>query len=55
MFLSVVVPVYNVERYVGDCLCSLLNQPESLCEIIVVNDGTKEYINSLTDILMLEL
>ena len=42
MFLSVVVPVYNVERYVGDCLCSLLNQPESLCEIIVVNDGTKD-------------
>lgn len=42
MFLSVVVPVYNVERYVGDCRCSLLNQPESLCEIIVVNDGTKD-------------
>lgn len=43
--ISVIVPVYNVEKYVGRCLDSLINQTNKQLEIIVVNDGSKD--NSL--------
>ncbi|GEQ21170.1 MAG: hypothetical protein PWP67_3015 [Clostridium butyricum] len=37
--LSVIVPVYNVELYIDDCIKSLLNQTIEDMEIIVVDDG----------------
>ena len=40
--VSVIVPVYNVERYLNKCLDSLVNQTLEDIEIIVVNDGTKD-------------
>lgn len=43
--ISVVVPVYNVEDYLGECLDSIVNQTFSDLEIICVNDGSKD--NSL--------
>lgn len=44
MILSFIVPAYNAERTLGDCLDSLLNQdiPASEYEIIVVNDGSTD-------------
>ena len=38
--VSVIVPVYNVEKYVLRCLSSLENQTLQDIEIIVVNDGS---------------
>lgn len=48
MFLSVIIPIYNAESYIGACLDSLLNQdlPGSDYEIVCVNDGSKD--NSLS-------
>lgn len=40
--VSVIVPVYNVEKYLGKCLNSLVNQTLENIEIIIVNDGTKD-------------
>ena len=40
--VSVIVPVYNVEKYLDKCLDSLVNQTLKDIEIIVVNDGTKD-------------
>lgn len=44
MILSIVVPVYNVAKYLPKCLDSLLNQDIGLddYEIIVVNDGSTD-------------
>ncbi len=45
MKLSVVVPVFNVERYVRKCILSIINQDDNLfktIELIIVNDGTKD-------------
>lgn len=44
MFLSFIVPVYNVENYVAECLDSLLDQdiPHEEYEIICVNDGSTD-------------
>ena len=40
--VSVVVPVYNVEKYLRECLDSLLAQKLKDIEIIVVNDGSTD-------------
>lgn len=44
MLLSFIIPVYNTEDYVAECLDSLLNQniPQDEYEIICVNDGSKD-------------
>ena len=44
MFLSVIIPVYNAETYIGECLTSLLRQdiPAEDYEIICVNDGSRD-------------
>ena len=47
--VSVIVPVYNVEKYLDECLSSLVNQTLSDIEIIVVNDGTKDNSQSIID------
>ena len=38
--LSVVIPVFNIEDYIGKCLDSVLAQTYQNYEIIVVNDGS---------------
>ena len=40
--LSVVIPVYNVEKYLPKCIDSVINQTLSDIEIILVNDGSKD-------------
>lgn len=40
--ISVILPVYNVEKYIGDCIRSLMAQTYRDFEIILVNDGTKD-------------
>lgn len=40
--LSVIVPVYNAEKYLDRCLTSLLNQGIEDYEIICVNDGSTD-------------
>lgn len=41
-FVSVIVPVYNVEKYVAQCIESVLNQTYSFFELILVNDGSTD-------------
>ena len=40
--ISVIVPVYNVEKYLSQCLESIINQTFSDIEIICVNDGSTD-------------
>ena len=40
--VSIVVPVYNVEQYLRECLDSLINQTLEDIEIICVNDGSTD-------------
>lgn len=40
--VSIVVPIYNVEKYVERCLESILNQTYKNIEVILVNDGTTD-------------
>jgi glycosyltransferase involved in cell wall biosynthesis len=40
--ISVVVPAYNEERYLGSCLEALLHEPTSDFEVVVVDDGSSD-------------
>lgn len=58
--LSIIIPMYNAEKYIGACLDSLLNSgmPTNIYEIVVVNDGSndkgpdivKKYVNRFNNI-----
>lgn len=47
--VSVIVPVYNVERYIRKCLESLVNQTLYDMEIIVVNDGSTDLSKNIIE------
>lgn len=40
--ISVVIPVYNTEKYLRACLSSVVNQTYSNIEIIIINDGSSD-------------
>ncbi len=47
--ISIVVPVYNVEKYLADCLESLLKQSFSDFEIVAVDDGSSDTSGAILD------
>jgi glycosyltransferase involved in cell wall biosynthesis len=51
MDLSIIVPVYNVEKYVRSCIESIFKQEldEDRFEVIIVNDGTKDRSMEMID------
>lgn len=50
--LSVVVPVYNVEKYIEKCVNSIINQTYSNLEIILVDDGSTDGSGKICDLFM---
>ena len=49
MKFSIVIPVYNVEKYIDKCLNSIINQTYKNFEVIIVNDGTKDNSQQIID------
>ncbi len=49
MFFSVIVPVYNVEKYLKECVDSILSQTFEDFELILVNDGSKDNSGAICD------
>ena len=54
MDLSIIIPVYNVERYIRSCIESIFKQglDDNRFEVIIVNDGTQDQsMDMITDII----
>ena len=47
--VSIIIPVYNVEKYLAKCLDSLVNQALEDVEIIVVDDGSRDNSKQIID------
>jgi glycosyltransferase involved in cell wall biosynthesis len=47
--ISIIVPVYNTEKYLKKCLDSLVNQSLKDIEIIIINDGSTDNSQNIID------
>lgn len=47
--ISIIVPVYNVEKYLDKCLKSIINQTYQNIEIIIVDDGSTDSSKKICD------
>lgn len=47
--ISIIVPIYNVEKYLEQCIESILSQTYKTLEIILVDDGTKDSSGIICD------
>ena len=47
--ISIVIPVYNVERYLSECLNSIVDQDYTNWEAILVDDGSTDQSGSICD------
>ena len=49
MLFSIIVPVYNVEKYINECIESILSQTFSDFEVILVDDGSTDNSGLICD------
>lgn len=49
--ISVIIPVYNVERFLGECVYSVLDQTYSNLEILLIDDGSTDNSGHICDLL----
>ena len=49
VFFSIIVPVYNVGKYLKTCIESVLNQSLSVFELILVDDGATDSSSMICD------
>lgn len=47
--VTIVVPVYNAEKYIAKCLDSILNNTYKNIEVILINDGSKDNSQKILD------
>ncbi len=47
--ISVIIPVYNSEEYIGECIQSILRQTKKEIQIVVVNDGSTDATEKIVE------
>ena len=48
--VSIIIPVYNVEKYIDECFQSLLSQEHTNIEVIIVDDGSLDSSSMICDL-----
>lgn len=49
LLVSIIIPAYNVEKYIEKCIISILEQTYTNIEVIVVNDGSTDSTGNIVD------
>lgn len=49
MKYSIIIPAYNVEKYIEKCIISILNQTYPVFELIIINDGSTDKTESICE------
>ena len=47
--ISIIIPVYNAEKYISDCIDSLMHQSHIRSEIILIDDGSTDHSGAIAD------
>lgn len=42
IYLSLIIPVYNIANYIVDCMSSIASQELENCQVLFVDDGSKD-------------
>lgn len=53
MLFSIIIPVYNVEKYLNECIQSVISQVDTIendCEILLIDDGSTDSSGKICDI-----
>ena len=45
--ISIIIPVYNAEKYLNDCINSILNQTYKDIEVLLIDDGSLLYVSNM--------
>ena len=53
--ISIIVPIYNAEKFIKKCVDSLLNQTKKELEFILINDGSTDKTHDILKIKIKEL
>lgn len=53
MLISIIIPIYNVEKYLNRCLDSVMKQSFQDIEIILVNDGSTDNSDNIIKVIYL--
>lgn len=48
--ISIIIPVYNIEKYIANCLESVVSQTYNNIEVIVIDDGSNDKTGEICDI-----
>ena len=47
--ISIIIPVYNAEKYLNQCIQSILKQSFTDFELLLINDGSKDKSGEICD------